>query len=59
MALQPTITAADRGRRALCANDAVPDTDGLITATANVVLAVILADYVPVLSASRDCCRRQ
>jgi len=43
------VTSADRERGALTADDAVPDADALITREAGVVLAVLLADCVPVI----------
>jgi YfiH family protein len=43
------VTAADRGRGALSHDEAIPDTDALITGEAGVVLAVMLADCVPVI----------
>jgi YfiH family protein len=43
------VTAADRGRGALTADDALPDTDALITRERGIVLAVLLADCVPVI----------
>ncbi len=43
------ITAADRGRGTLRFEDALPDTDALITREAGVVLTVMHADCVPVV----------
>jgi YfiH family protein len=43
------LTAADRGRGALRGEDAIGDTDALITREAGLVLAVMLADCVPVI----------
>jgi polyphenol oxidase len=43
------VTAADRGRGALRVEDALPDTDALITREAGVVLAAMHADCVPVV----------
>ncbi len=42
-------TSADRGRGAFSHEDAIPDTDALITRELGVVLAVMLADCVPVV----------
>ena len=44
-----TITSVDRGRGAKAAEDAIPDTDALITEDRDVMLAVMLADCVPVI----------
>lgn len=43
------VTAAHRGRGAFTGEDAVPDADALITREAGIVLAVMLADCVPVV----------
>jgi polyphenol oxidase len=43
------VTAADGGRGAMTVEDALPDTDALITREAGIVLAVLLADCVPVI----------
>jgi hypothetical protein len=43
------VTAADRGRGTLNVEDAVPDTDALVTADPRVTLAILAADCVPVL----------
>lgn len=43
------VTAADRGRGALRFEDALPETDALITREAGVVLTVMHADCVPVV----------
>jgi polyphenol oxidase len=43
------ITSADRGRGASSHEDGIPDTDALITSDPGVVLAVMLADCVPVI----------
>ena len=43
------VTAADRGGGALTADDAFPDTDALVTRERGIVLAVLLADCVPVI----------
>lgn len=43
------VTRADCGRGAMARSDAVPDADALITREAGVVLAVLLADCVPVI----------
>lgn len=43
------VTRADRGRGALRGEDAIGDTDALITREAGLVLAVMLADCVPVI----------
>ncbi len=43
------VIAADRGGGALTADDAFPDTDALITRERGIVLAVLLADCVPVI----------
>jgi polyphenol oxidase len=43
------VTADDCGRGSLAIEDAVPDCDALITQDAGVVLAVVLADCVPVI----------
>jgi YfiH family protein len=43
------VTRADRGRGAMALSDAVADADALITREAGVVLAVLLADCVPVI----------
>jgi YfiH family protein len=42
-------TSADRGRGAFSHDDAIPDTDALITDVPGLVLAVMLADCVPVI----------
>ena len=39
---------ADRGSGAFTQDDAIPDTDALITATSGVVLAILTADCVPI-----------
>jgi hypothetical protein len=43
------ITTADRGRGALSQDDAIRDTDALVTADPDVVLAVMVADCVPIV----------
>jgi YfiH family protein len=43
------VGAADRGKGALTVEDAIPDTDALLTRETGVVLAVLLADCVPVI----------
>ena len=43
------VTAADRGRGALTQQDAIPDTDALVTADAGVALTVMVADCVPIV----------
>ena len=43
------VTAADRGRGTLSLDDAVPDTDALVTADPGVVLAILVGDCVPVV----------
>lgn len=43
------VTSADRGRGALSSEDAIPGVDALITREAGIVLAVMLADCVPVV----------
>jgi len=43
------ITAADQGRGTLTQNDAVRDTDALVTADPGVVLTVMVADCVPII----------
>jgi polyphenol oxidase len=43
------VTAADRGRGALRGDDAIPQADALITRETGTVLAVMLADCVPVI----------
>lgn len=43
------VTAADGGRGALRSEDAIPEADALITREAGIVLAVMLADCVPVI----------
>lgn len=43
------VTQADRGRGALTPADAFPDTDALITRERGIVLAVLVADCVPVI----------
>ena len=43
------ITAADRGRGTLSQDDAVRDTDALVTADSGVVLTVMVADCVPIV----------
>jgi polyphenol oxidase len=43
------VTAADRGRGTLSQDDAVQDTDALVTAEPGVVLAVMVADCVPIV----------
>ncbi len=43
------VTAADRGRGTLSAQDGVPDTDALVTSDPDVTLAILTADCVPVL----------
>jgi membrane dipeptidase len=40
---------ADRGSGAFTADDAVPDTDALVTANPGVVLAILAADCVPIV----------
>ena len=41
------VTAADRGRGTLSLDDAVPDTDALVTADPGIVLAILVGDCVP------------
>ncbi|MBO0818751.1 MAG: peptidoglycan editing factor PgeF [Actinobacteria bacterium] len=43
------VSAADRGRGTVTAGDAIPDADALVTADPGVVLAVLVADCVPVV----------
>jgi hypothetical protein len=43
------VTAADRGRGTLSQDDAVQDTDALVTAEPGVVLTVMVADCVPIV----------
>lgn len=43
------VSAADRGRGTLTVDDAIPDSDALLTREAGVVLAVLVADCVPVI----------
>jgi polyphenol oxidase len=40
---------ADRGRGAFTLDDAIPDTDALVTASAGLVLAILTADCVPIV----------
>lgn len=42
------VAAAERGRGAAAAEDVLPDTDGLLTATPDLPVAVLTADCVPV-----------
>lgn len=44
-----TVGTADRGRGALAAADGLAETDGLVTAGKSVLLAVFVADCVPIL----------
>ncbi len=48
------VTAADRGRGALSAADAIPDTDALYTAEPGIVLAGFMADCVPVILVNEE-----
>ena len=43
------VSAADRGRGTLAAGDAVGPTDALVTATPGTVLAILVADCVPII----------
>jgi hypothetical protein len=43
------VTTAERGRGALTGEDALPEADALITREAGLILAVMLADCVPVI----------
>jgi YfiH family protein len=43
------VTDGDRGSGATCCDDAVPETDGLVTGVRDVPLAVFTADCVPIL----------
>ena len=43
------VTAADRGRGTLSLDDAVPDTDALVTADPGDVLAILVGDCVPIV----------
>jgi YfiH family protein len=43
------VTAADRGRGTLSLDDAVPDTDALVTGDPAVVLAILVGDCVPIV----------
>jgi polyphenol oxidase len=43
------VSAADRGRGALAADDAIGPTDALVTAEPGTVLAVLVADCVPIV----------
>jgi polyphenol oxidase len=43
------VTAADRGRGTLSLDDAIPDTDALVTADPGVVLAILVGDCVPIV----------
>jgi YfiH family protein len=43
------VTAADRGRGTLSQDDAVRDTDALVTADPGVILTVMVADCVPIV----------
>jgi polyphenol oxidase len=43
------VSAADRGRGTLSAGDAVGPTDALVTATPGTVLAILVADCVPII----------
>jgi hypothetical protein len=43
-----TVGHASAGRGGLCRDDALPETDGLVTNTAEVALAIAVADCVPV-----------
>jgi YfiH family protein len=43
------VTAADRGRGTLAADDAVGPADALVTATPGTVLAILVADCVPIV----------
>ena len=40
---------ADRGSGALCLDDAIPDTDALVTGSPGVLLAILTADCVPIV----------
>ena len=44
------VTAADRGRGALRLDDAVPETDALVTGDEGVVLAILVGDCVPIVA---------
>ena len=48
------VTAADKGRGALTADDAIPETDALYTFEPNIVLSSFTADCVPVLFYATD-----
>jgi YfiH family protein len=43
------VTGADRGRGTLSLDDAIPDTDALVTADPAVVLAILVGDCVPIV----------
>jgi hypothetical protein len=43
------VSAADRGRGTLAADDAVGPADALVTATPGIVLAILVADCVPII----------
>src|SRR5215470_15133966 len=43
------VSTADRGRGTLAAGDAVGPTDALVTATPGIVLAILVADCVPIV----------
>ncbi|HTQ92148.1 MAG TPA: peptidoglycan editing factor PgeF [Streptosporangiaceae bacterium] len=43
------VTESDRGRGAFSLDDAIDDTDALVTATPGVVLAILTADCVPIV----------
>jgi polyphenol oxidase len=43
------VGAADRGSGAFTLDDAIPDTDALVTASPGVVLAILTADCVPIV----------
>jgi len=43
------VTSADRGRGTLSLDDAIPDTDALVTADPGVVLAILVGDCVPIV----------
>jgi YfiH family protein len=43
------VSAADRGRGTLAADDAIGPADALVTATAGTVLAILVADCVPIV----------
>jgi YfiH family protein len=45
------VSAADRGRGAIRLDDAVPVTDALVTADPGTVLAILIADCVPIILA--------